>query len=268
MNRPGVWTTEAVSRFWEHVSAQPGARQEYFSAQVGDGLLAVLRYAGALRPGARALDWGCGVGDLAGRLCREGLRCAGVDGSQAAVAEANAVLRGITTWEGAQVCSSPPAPFASASFDIVTCVETVEHLDDAHLDAILAEIHRLLRPGGLALLTTPNDEDLSRSETLCPFCRTTFHRMQHVRAFDARSLSTLLRDAGFGVRFCGALDLTRLQTPRGSWKDWSPRRAYHASCRLAAAVLDGIRPVAFPSQRGFALGTGGGPHLCAIVARR
>jgi 2-polyprenyl-3-methyl-5-hydroxy-6-metoxy-1,4-benzoquinol methylase len=266
VNRPGVWTTDTVSRFWEHVSTQPGARQEYFSAQVGDGLIAVLRYAGALRSGARALDWGCGVGDLVTRLCRAGVRCAGVDGSHAAVAEANDALRGSATWEGAAVVASPPAPFAAGTFDLITCVETLEHLDGEHLDAILNEIHRLLRPGGLALFTTPNDEDLSRSETLCPFCRTTFHRMQHVRAFDADTLGALLRHAGFLVRFCGALDLTRLQPARGSWKDWSPRRAHHASRQLAAALLDGIAPAAFPSQRGFALAAGG-PHLCAVVER-
>ena len=92
--------------------------------------------------------------------------------------------------------------------------------------------------------------------------------MQHVRTFDARALRALLRDAGFVVRFCGALDLTRFQTRRGSWKDWSPRRAYHAGRHIAAAMLDGIRPVAFPSQRGFMLGASGGPHLCAVVERR
>jgi 2-polyprenyl-3-methyl-5-hydroxy-6-metoxy-1,4-benzoquinol methylase len=267
VNRPGVWTTDAVSRFWEHVSAQPSARQEYFSAQVGEGLVAILRYAGALRPGVRALDWGCGVGDLAGRVCRAGVRCAGVDGSAAAVAEANAALHAMAAWEGAQVLATPPAPFPPASFDVVTCVETLEHLDDTRLDTILAEIRRLVRPGGVALFTTPNDEDLSRSETLCPFCQTTFHRMQHVRAFDARSLRALLRGAGFEVRFCGALDLTAFQAPRGSWKDWSPRRAYRATRRVAAALIDAFRPAAFPRQRGFRFRAAGGPHLCAVVER-
>jgi 2-polyprenyl-3-methyl-5-hydroxy-6-metoxy-1,4-benzoquinol methylase len=268
VNRHGVWTSDAVSRFWEHVSVKPGARAEYFSAQVGDGLVAVLRYAGALRPGARALDWGCGVGDLAARLCREGLRASGVDGSPAAVAAANAALRGMATWEGATALASPPAPFPEGSFDVVTCVETLEHLDDASLETIPAEVRRLLRPGGLALFTTPHDEDLSRSETLCPFCRTTFHRMQHVRTFDVPALGALLRGAGFGVRFCGALDLTRFQAHGGSWKDWSPRRAYHAGRRLAASVLDGLRPAPFPSQRGFTRCAAGGPHLCAVVERR
>ena len=45
-------------------------------------------------------------------------------------------------------------PFEAASFDIVCLQEVVEYLD--HIPAVLDEIHRVLRPGGVLILTTPN----------------------------------------------------------------------------------------------------------------
>lgn len=45
-------------------------------------------------------------------------------------------------------------PFPDASFDIVLCVEGVEHVQNRH--ATLAEFRRVLKPGGRLLLTTPN----------------------------------------------------------------------------------------------------------------
>ena len=45
-------------------------------------------------------------------------------------------------------------PYKDASFDIVTATEVVEHLEN-HRD-VLRELHRVLKPGGICVLTTPN----------------------------------------------------------------------------------------------------------------
>ncbi len=46
-------------------------------------------------------------------------------------------------------------PFESGYFDVVTMLAVFEHLEPARLVPILKEIHRVLRPGGLYVLTTP-----------------------------------------------------------------------------------------------------------------
>jgi SAM-dependent methyltransferase len=47
-----------------------------------------------------------------------------------------------------------PLPYADNRFALVTCVETIEHLENYR--ATLREIFRVLRPGGLAVISTPN----------------------------------------------------------------------------------------------------------------
>lgn len=48
----------------------------------------------------------------------------------------------------------PPLPFRDASFDWVISFQVIEHIRDDR--AFVAEIHRVLRPGGRFLVTTPN----------------------------------------------------------------------------------------------------------------
>ena len=47
-----------------------------------------------------------------------------------------------------------PLPYPDSDFDLVTCVETIEHLENFR--ALFREIHRILRPSGIVIITTPN----------------------------------------------------------------------------------------------------------------
>ncbi len=47
-----------------------------------------------------------------------------------------------------------PLPYPDASFDLVTCSEVLEHVENYR--AVLREIRRVLKPGGLMVVTTPN----------------------------------------------------------------------------------------------------------------
>ncbi len=50
--------------------------------------------------------------------------------------------------------NSEPLPYAGEEFDLVTCSEVLEHLENPR--GVLREIHRVLKPGGLFIVTTPN----------------------------------------------------------------------------------------------------------------
>lgn len=73
----------------------------------------------------------------------------------------------------------PPLPYPDASFDSLVSFQVIEHIQDDVL--FLKEIHRVLRPGGVALITTPNRPmSLSRN----PW---------HIREYTAAELTTLAR---------------------------------------------------------------------------
>jgi SAM-dependent methyltransferase len=59
----------------------------------------------------------------------------------------------------ARQATLPPIPFPDAEFDAVVTFETIEHIED---DAVyVAEIWRVLKPGGVLLLSTPNKDTSS-----------------------------------------------------------------------------------------------------------
>jgi 2-polyprenyl-3-methyl-5-hydroxy-6-metoxy-1,4-benzoquinol methylase len=91
-------------------------------------------------------------------------------------------------------------PASPASFDLVVAAEVIEHLENPR--AICREIFRLLRPGGRALLSTPNNESwralialLVRGHFVA-FGDTAYPA--HITALTRLDLSRALAEAGFG----------------------------------------------------------------------
>jgi SAM-dependent methyltransferase len=106
--------------------------------------LAALR---KLLPG-RALDVGCGRGDLGARLIARGWRVTGIDPSQAACAAARA--RGLDARAGTlDVVELEPG-----SFDAATLQHSLEHVPEPVED--LRRVHAGLRDGGLLVVIVPN----------------------------------------------------------------------------------------------------------------
>jgi SAM-dependent methyltransferase len=99
-------------------------------------------------PPARILDFGCGTGAWLAELERFGAVSA-VDADPSAVAFCHE--RGRT--EVQLVPPGAPLPFLDDAFDIVTALDVIEHIDDDV--AALAELRRVLRPGGTLLVAVP-----------------------------------------------------------------------------------------------------------------
>ena len=111
----------------------------------------------ALARGSRLLDVACGSGGPALRIAATtGASVVGIDLHEDGIstAQATAADRGldsVATFR--QADASRPLPFDAASFDAVLCVDAINHLPDRA--GVLAEWHRVLKPGGRLLYTDP-----------------------------------------------------------------------------------------------------------------
>jgi SAM-dependent methyltransferase len=108
---------------------------------------------GNITPGMRVVDAGCGHGRNLVYLLREGYEVFGVDASPSAIASIREIARELAPTlprENFQVGAIEAMPFADAFADVVIC-NSVLHFarDDAHFDAMVSDLWRILRPGGL-----------------------------------------------------------------------------------------------------------------------
>lgn len=202
------WDDKKVSRLWNYYSRTLPYSEVYFSKVFGHH---ILRHSGLpLGEPLDVLDFGCGPGFIWDHLNKQGAhwRYTALDFSHDSVAKVIKKANGHENFKSAQHISSLPADLPGAHFDVVLLFEVVEHLNDAYLDGTLAEVARLLRQGGVVVITTPNEEDLSKSKKFCPECGAIFHEWQHVRSWGVGSLSAHLKQYGFSLRMAKTLDFT------------------------------------------------------------
>lgn len=105
--------------------------------------------------GRRVLDVGCGGGLLAEGMARRGARVVGIDLAPGAleVARLHALESGIAV-DYRQIAAESLAEAEPGSFDLVTCLEMLEHVPDP--PSIVAALARLVRSGGDVVCSTIN----------------------------------------------------------------------------------------------------------------
>lgn len=176
--------------------------ERYFVPAIGAPLAADLLEAAALKPGERVLDVACGTGIVI-RLAAEKLggsgRLAGSDVNPEMLETARSVTAGMPIeWHQANAES---LPHADRSFDAVLCQMALQFMSDR--PAALREMHRVLAPGGRAVLNLPGPAPEPMSIFADALAR---HVEPKVGAFvplvfslhEPDELDEMLQGAGFG----------------------------------------------------------------------
>lgn len=106
--------------------------------------------------GKAVLDIGCGGGILTEALAHRGARVTGIDMTDAPlkVARLHALDSGLEGIDYRQMTAEALAEEAPGQFDVITCMEMLEHVPDP--TSVIAAIERLLKPGGYAFFSTIN----------------------------------------------------------------------------------------------------------------
>ena len=109
------------------------------------------KYADTLRPnrpGARALDVGCGVGQVVARLNSAGFEAYGVDVSEPNIARARQFSDRCALYDGKRL------PFPDRRFASAGALNVLEHVDEP--EDFIRELARVVEPGGKIVLSSPN----------------------------------------------------------------------------------------------------------------
>ena len=189
-----------------------------------------------VRPGQLLLDLGCGGGRHSYEAARRGAHAVAVDtdprelttvdGMLAAMHEGGELPPGTVT--GTVVADGRRLPFADASFDRVIAAEILEHVEDDV--AVMAEVRRVLRPGGRVAVTVPR----FWPEVVCWGLSRAYREVEggHVRIYRRAQLADRLRAVGLEPR--GGHHAHALHSPYwwlkcalGVDRDVWPVRAYH-----------------------------------------
>lgn len=144
-------------------------------------------------PNGPALDIGCGAGPGLRYLTKRGANVFGADASRYALHHAQQIIPNAAFVE---INALTIFPFADVTFGLILANEIVEHLTNGIF--FLRECYRILRPGGVIILTTPNLWDIRRvTHPLIGKVWSGDTDPTHINLYTPKRLHTELADCGF-----------------------------------------------------------------------
>jgi len=163
------------------------------------GLSLIEQYA----PGRQLLDFGCAVGSFLSMAKTAGWEARGIDISEYAVSYCRNTLG-----HEANSGELKDVNFPNEEFDVVTMWDVIEHLTDPLAE--LREVNRILKPGGIVLVDTPNEDSFIRSLARIIYSATgglvrypiqkLYHQF-HLYYFNRATLSKVFEKSGFEVMY-------------------------------------------------------------------
>jgi len=161
--------------------------------------------------GEKILDVGCGVGEIAKYVSQKNFKVHGIDVLESSIRIAKEFNNSENTLF--EVRDLLKEPFSQSCFDCVIFLETIEHVENPA--EFLREFHRILRPDGCVILSTPNATSLKNIlyalshrknekqkkiiNEISNEAKNTGTQLEHIFNWDFPTLVRLLDKCGFDV---------------------------------------------------------------------
>lgn len=182
------------------------------------------------------LDVGCGNGIFVNFLNeqpRKYSRLHGVDRSLTALS--------FVKTEKSQA-SIENLPFDTNEFDLITCLEVLEHLPQLVFQQALSELSRVSKK--YIIVSVPNKQNLQYGQIYCPKCFTRFNPDLHLQSFKQKDLENLLDKYNFFCKYIEAfgdtenyIALSKILQWRSKYQ-WLQNRAFFDKlCPICGATI-------------------------------
>ena len=193
------WTPELVTRFWDGF-AKTELVDIAFGKLAGPSFIKLIET--YIPEKCSTLDFACGNGEFIECLLDKGYSATGFEQSvnrRDALVErlsSRANFRGVVDYQCAE------------KFDAVIAMEVIEHILEPDFDSTLSKLADFVKPGGVLVISTPNNENLKYAKVYCPISNMLFHPWQHVRSFTEDRVEAIFSDLGFRRRLLCAVDFS------------------------------------------------------------
>lgn len=179
MGRPRQFRRDLRNRFWSLYGHAVWDEQKEPSSvsEPPEHVAEILQKQGAA-PDDRILDAGCGTGNYAIALAQAGFRVVGVDLAPGMLARARrkiaADLNDRVVFQQADL--NCPLEFPPDCFEHIICISVLQAVEDPMMT--LGELQRVLRPGGILLLSLPKHNSRVVTDSVCEVIR---FRVRHLK---------------------------------------------------------------------------------------